>query len=161
MGYTFNIFVYNTNVKSGAGSNSDALRPPSAKVQASAASAYVSDIEVEDEDESAPAPPPPPAAEEVVKKGEAKKAKTKAKTYAAAAGGAAAAVTDAQLLAMFMQNESPKHGPQDRFKFVKIQTAPTRVVSRWTLVDYGNRSGPLAPPPQPFPSTKLQYSRQF
>ena len=80
-------------------------------------------------------------------------------------------------------NQSPKHGPQvytvifnsdsrikvkynkriqkfkkchtlqDRFKFVKIQTTPSKTVGRWTLVDFSNRSGPLAPPPQPFPST--------
>ena len=101
---------------------------------------------------------------------------------AASSGASSPSISEAQLLAMLTSNnQSPKHGPQvftvifnsdsrikcnkripkfkkcytlqDRFKFVKIQTTPSKTVGRWTLVDFSNRSGPLAPPPQPFPST--------
>ena len=66
MGYTFNIFVYNSSHPEGKKAGND-VRPPSAKVQASAASAYVSDIDVDDEDADGSAtteatPPPPSAA---------------------------------------------------------------------------------------------------
>ena len=38
-----------------------------------------------------------------------------------------------------------KHGPQDRFKVVKIETVVAKEVGRWTLVDYANRSAPVMP----------------
>ena len=64
MGYTFNIFVYNSSHPEGKKAGND-VRPPSAKVQASAASAYVSDIDVDDEDADGSAnteATPPPSA---------------------------------------------------------------------------------------------------
>ena len=57
------------------------------------------------------------------------------------------------LLSMIKDKKAfPKHGPQDRFKVVKIQTASSKSRNRWTMVDYANRSGPLAPPPPAFVS---------
>jgi len=38
-----------------------------------------------------------------------------------------------------------KHGPQDRFKVVKIETVVAKEIGRWTLVDYANRSAPVMP----------------
>ena len=38
-----------------------------------------------------------------------------------------------------------KHGPQDRFKVVKIETVTAKQLGRWTLVDYNNRSAPVVP----------------
>jgi hypothetical protein len=46
-----------------------------------------------------------------------------------------------------------KHGPQDRFKVVKIETVVAKEIGRWTLVDYANRSAPVMPSnPSYFPA---------
>lgn len=46
-----------------------------------------------------------------------------------------------------------KHGPQDRFKVVKIETVTAKQLGRWTLVDYNNRSAPVVQQvPNFFPS---------
>ena len=36
------------------------------------------------------------------------------------------------------------HGPQNRFKVVKIETVVPKEVGRWTIVDYANRAAPVA-----------------
>ena len=49
-----------------------------------------------------------------------------------------------------------KHGPQDRFKVVKIETVVAKEIGRWTLVDYANRSAPVMPTnPTYFPTAHL------
>ena len=44
-----------------------------------------------------------------------------------------------------VSEKGEKHGPQDRFKVVKIETVVAKEIGRWTLVDYANRSAPVMP----------------
>ena len=44
-----------------------------------------------------------------------------------------------------VSEKAEKHGPQDRFKVVKIETVVAKEIGRWTLVDYANRSAPVMP----------------
>ena len=59
--------------------------------------------------------------------------------------GSVLAASNAEKAVSSEKQAGEKHGPQDRFKVVKIETVVAKEIGRWTLVDYANRSAPVMP----------------